>query len=99
MTHCPKSQTSANQRHSTGSELGTPVVQRNRRLAAMQKLHDAGEYFSTEAMQERDPAMYDQYIGQYLRNQGGLPRMHVTLFLDNKCCSKLTMGNHTMQVR
>lgn len=99
MTHCPKSQTSANQRHSTGSELGTPVVQRNRRLAAMQKLHDAGEYFSTEAMQERDPAMYDQYIGQYLRNQGGLHRMHVTLFLDNNTLVLLQMGKRTMQLR
>lgn len=38
---------------------------RNRRLAAMQQLHDAGEFFSMEAMQERDPLLYQHYVGQY----------------------------------
>ena len=48
--------------------IGTPV--RNRRLAAMQRLHSAGEYFSLESMQERDPLLYSQYIGQFLEEQG-----------------------------
>ena len=48
--------------------IGTPV--RNRRLAAMQRLHSAGEYFSLESMQERDPLLYSQYIGQFLDEQG-----------------------------
>jgi hypothetical protein len=42
----------------------------------MQRLHDAGEYFSTEAMQERDPVLYDQYIGRYLKELGGMHPMH-----------------------
>ncbi|XP_070578147.1 coiled-coil domain-containing protein 97-like [Ptychodera flava] len=39
---------------------------RNRRYEAMKKLMDDGTYFSEDAMQERDPLMYEQYVGQYL---------------------------------
>ncbi|CAH2314249.1 coiled-coil domain-containing 97 [Pelobates cultripes] len=38
---------------------------RNKRYAALQKLITAGEYFSDEQMRERDPLMYEHYIGQY----------------------------------
>ena len=54
-------------RHRPGQ---TPVQQRNRRLAAMQRLHEVGEYFSMDAMQERDPALFSQMIGGYMREQG-----------------------------
>ena len=36
----------------------------------MKRLHIAGEYFSMESMQERDPLLYRQYIGQFLEEQG-----------------------------
>ncbi|KAM4642211.1 coiled-coil domain-containing protein 97 [Discoglossus pictus] len=38
---------------------------RNKRFAALQQLITAGEYFSDEQMRERDPLMYEQYVGQY----------------------------------
>ncbi|KAM8952271.1 coiled-coil domain-containing protein 97 [Pelodytes ibericus] len=38
---------------------------RNKRYAALQKLITAGEYFSDEQMRERDPLMYEHYVGQY----------------------------------
>ncbi|XP_053545076.1 coiled-coil domain-containing protein 97 isoform X2 [Bombina bombina] len=38
---------------------------RNKRYAALQQLITAGEYFSDEQMRERDPLMYEQYVGQY----------------------------------
>ncbi|GAX77468.1 hypothetical protein CEUSTIGMA_g4912.t1 [Chlamydomonas eustigma] len=45
------------------------TVSRNRRLAAMQKLHEGGEYFSMEAMRERDPELYQQHVGQYMEHK------------------------------
>ncbi|KAM4696564.1 coiled-coil domain-containing protein 97 isoform 2-T2 [Rhinophrynus dorsalis] len=38
---------------------------RNKRYAALQQLITAGEYFSDEQMRERDPLMYEHYVGQY----------------------------------
>eukprot|EP00955_Chlamydomonas_euryale_P070456 360763-Chlamydomonas_euryale.AAC.5 len=41
----------------------TPVAARNRRLAQLLRLKDDGEYFSMEAMQQRAPLLYQQYVG------------------------------------
>ncbi|KAM9323947.1 coiled-coil domain-containing protein 97 [Gastrophryne carolinensis] len=38
---------------------------RNKRYAALQQLISAGEYFSDEQMRQRDPLMYEHYVGQY----------------------------------
>ncbi|XP_072286746.1 coiled-coil domain-containing protein 97 [Pyxicephalus adspersus] len=38
---------------------------RNKRYAALQQLISAGEYFSDEEMRQRDPLMYEHYVGQY----------------------------------
>ncbi|KAM3911997.1 coiled-coil domain-containing protein 97 [Leptodactylus fuscus] len=38
---------------------------RNKRYAALQQLISAGEYFSDEQMRDRDPLMYEHYVGQY----------------------------------
>ncbi|CAI9535821.1 unnamed protein product [Staurois parvus] len=38
---------------------------RNKRYAALQLLISAGEYFSDEEMRQRDPLMYEHYVGQY----------------------------------
>ncbi|XP_040179191.1 coiled-coil domain-containing protein 97 [Rana temporaria] len=38
---------------------------RNKRYAALQQLISAGEYFSNEEMRQRDPLMYEHYVGQY----------------------------------
>ncbi|KAL6785336.1 hypothetical protein ACKKBG_A03430 [Auxenochlorella protothecoides x Auxenochlorella symbiontica] len=38
---------------------------RNRRLAHMQRLMAEGQYFSESAMEQRQPWLYHQYIGQY----------------------------------
>ena len=46
----------------------SPTTVRNRRFEAMQRLLREGEYFSMEAMQARQPALYSEYIGQYERD-------------------------------
>ncbi|XP_073454769.1 coiled-coil domain-containing protein 97 [Aquarana catesbeiana] len=38
---------------------------RNKRYAALQQLISAGEYFSDKEMRQRDPLMYEHYVGQY----------------------------------
>eukprot|EP00898_Chlorokybus_atmophyticus_P008576 jgi/Chlat1/871/Chrsp107S01318 len=38
---------------------------KNRRLAYLRRLEASGTYFAEEAMRERRPALYEQYIGQY----------------------------------
>lgn len=38
----------------------------NRRYRAVQELMAGNEYFTDEAMRERKPLLYEQYIGQYL---------------------------------
>ncbi|KAG9468370.1 hypothetical protein GDO78_022877 [Eleutherodactylus coqui] len=38
---------------------------RNKRYAALQQLISAGEYFSDEQMRDRDPLMYEHYVGRY----------------------------------
>ena len=43
---------------------------KNRRLAAMQRLQNEGEYFSGDAMRERAPLLYHQLIGRYT-GEGG----------------------------
>ncbi|XP_006812209.1 coiled-coil domain-containing protein 97-like [Saccoglossus kowalevskii] len=48
---------------------------RNRRYEAMKELTNKGSYFSEDAMQERDPLMYEHYIGQYLTKQEKEERM------------------------
>jgi len=39
---------------------------KNRRYMYLQKLISEGEYFSEDEMKNRDPILYDYYIGQYL---------------------------------
>jgi len=43
----------------------SPARLRNRRYRALQHLEAAGEYFSMDEMRERQPALYNEYIGQY----------------------------------
>ncbi|KAK9816892.1 hypothetical protein WJX72_006847 [[Myrmecia] bisecta] len=43
----------------------TSAQVKNRRLAQMNRLDAAGEYFSDEAMRKRGPLLHHQYIGQY----------------------------------
>ncbi|XP_078000143.1 coiled-coil domain-containing protein 97-like [Glandiceps talaboti] len=42
---------------------------RNRRYEAMKKLVNDGSYFSEDSMRERDPLMYEHYVGQYLTKE------------------------------
>ncbi|XP_068105556.1 coiled-coil domain-containing protein 97 isoform X2 [Hyperolius riggenbachi] len=42
---------------------------RNKRYAALQQLISDGEYFSDEQMRQRDPLMYEHYVGQYLSEE------------------------------
>ncbi|XP_033640669.1 coiled-coil domain-containing protein 97-like [Asterias rubens] len=39
---------------------------RNRRYEALKQLEKAGAYFSDKAMKDRDPFMFEEYIGQYM---------------------------------
>ncbi|KAG0474269.1 hypothetical protein HPP92_013955 [Vanilla planifolia] len=40
-------------------------VVRNRRRAYMERLIHAGEYFSEDAMREREPFLHHQYVGRF----------------------------------
>ena len=42
---------------------------RNRRYKAIEELTTSGEYFSEEQMRERNPLLYEHYIGQYLSEE------------------------------
>lgn len=43
---------------------------KNQRYLAMLKLREEGSYFSYEKMREREPALFDMMIGQYLDDTG-----------------------------
>lgn len=46
--------------------FGNKKLVKNRRLEAMRRLSESGDYFSDEEMKRRDPLLYEQMIGQYL---------------------------------
>ena len=52
------------QRHT--SQKSREVVRRNRRFECLKELMDEGVYFCEKEMRQRDPLLYEHYIGQYL---------------------------------
>ncbi len=46
-----------------------PLTARVTLLAPLQLLHEAGEYFSLEVMQEREPQVYHHHVGQHLERR------------------------------
>ncbi|XP_038044089.1 coiled-coil domain-containing protein 97-like [Patiria miniata] len=42
---------------------------RNRRYEALKKLEKEGTYFEDKAMKDRDPLMFEEYIGQYMTEE------------------------------
>jgi len=52
------------QRHM--SQKSREVVRRNRRFECLKELMDEGVYFCEKEMRQRDPLLYEHYIGQYL---------------------------------
>ncbi|KAM3599062.1 uncharacterized protein V6R79_026147 [Siganus canaliculatus] len=47
---------------------------RNHRYAALRALQKEGQYFSEEQMRQREPLLYEQYVGQYLTDEEVLER-------------------------
>ncbi|XP_056144245.1 coiled-coil domain-containing protein 97 [Lampris incognitus] len=60
------------QRRAIGRTDRTRV--RNQRYAALRALQREGQYFSEEQMRIREPLLYEQYIGQYLKDEEILER-------------------------
>merc|ERR1712070_623921 len=50
-------------RHSPAPNRCDPLI-RNRRYKKLQLLIAEGAYFSAQSIQERDPALYHQYLGR-----------------------------------
>lgn len=48
------------------SDSSRELVRRNRRYEYLKKLMDEGVYFSEKEMRQREPLLYEYYIGQYL---------------------------------
>ena len=48
------------------SDGSRKVVRRNRRFECLKKLMDEGVYFCEKEMRQREPLLYEHYIGQYL---------------------------------
>ena len=48
------------------TEKSRNVVRRNRRFECLKRLMDEGVYFCEKEMRQRDPLLYEHYIGQYL---------------------------------
>lgn len=52
--------------HKNLSDGSRKVVRRNRRYECLKKLMDEGVYFCEKEMRQREPLLYEHYIGQYL---------------------------------
>ena len=69
LTRCTRNLSHARRARRERLNAGTgglsPARLRNRRYRALQQLEAAGEYFSMEEMRERQPALYNEYIGLY----------------------------------
>lgn len=48
------------------NQTNTKSVIRNRRLEALRRLTEQGQYFSDDEMRKRNPLMYENLVGQYL---------------------------------
>lgn len=55
--------------HKNLSDSSRKVVRRNRRYECLKKLMDEGVYFSEKEMRQRQPLLYEHYIGQYLTSE------------------------------
>jgi len=64
------------------SDSSRKVVRRNRRYECLKKLMDEGVYFREKEMRQREPLLYEYYIGQYLT-----PEEHEAL--DQQCSDVL----------
>ena len=64
------------------SDSSRKVVKRNRRYECLKKLMDEGVYFCEKEMRQREPLLYEHYIGQYLT-----PEEHEAL--DRQCSDVL----------
>lgn len=51
------------------SDSSCKVVRRNRRYECLKKLMDEGVYFCEKEMRQREPLLYEHYIGQYLTQE------------------------------
>lgn len=52
-------------RRGTGSGASVDPVVRNRRFVKAMQLQEAGEYFGSDAIKERAPALHEQILGQF----------------------------------
>ena len=48
------------------SDSSRKIVRRNRRFECLKKLMDEGVYFCEKEMRQREPLLYEHYIGQYM---------------------------------
>lgn len=55
--------------HKNLSDSSRKVVRRNRRYECLKKLMDEGVYFCEKEMRQREPLLYEHYVGQYLTTE------------------------------
>jgi len=72
------------------SEKSREIVRRNRRFECLKELMDEGVYFCEKEMRQRDPLLYEHYIGQYLSTdeRAALDQQCADILLSDKILHK-----------